>query len=471
MIDKLKTFAGSCLCAASLLTGGMSSNAQNWTYVAPEEEDVRDNLAKWQDLKFGLFIHWGAYSQLGVVESWSICPELTDWQYKGRPEGMSYIEYLRFYEHLKDTFNPVLFDPDKWAEAAEYAGMKYVVFTTKHHDGFNMFDTALTDYKVTDEDCPFHSNPKADISKEVFNAFRSRGLKAGAYFSIADWHNNDYWWRLFPPRDRYINYDPARWPEKLEGFENFVEGQVRELTGGGYGKIDLMWFDLCEVSEKYKIDFPWSRIAAAAREGQPGMITVARGTRSSYENYMTAELKIPTVVWDCPWEACMPMAKGWSYNWRPKYKSTQELLNMLVQVVSRGGNLLLNVGPSPLGTWDDEAYVRLREIGDWMKVNSEGIYGTRPTAPHQTGNVYFTAKDEYVYAFYVPEDGAADNVPGSIFIGDVTPKDSYVTMLGSDIRLKWKKGEDGVYVSIPERLRRKAPCDHIYCLKIKAQRP
>ena len=162
---------------ALLLSIALSAHGQKRPYVAPAEEDVRANIAQWQDLKFGMFIHWGTYSQLGVIESWTICPELTEWEYKGRPEGMTYMEYLRFYEHLKDTFNPIHFDPDKWAEAAEYAGMKYVVFTTKHHDGFNMFDTNLTDYKVTDEGCPFHSNPRSNIAKEVFNSFRAKGRR------------------------------------------------------------------------------------------------------------------------------------------------------------------------------------------------------------------------------------------------------------------------------------------------------
>ena len=125
-------------------------------YIYPEESIVRENIEKWQDMKFGMFIHWGTYSQWGIVESWSICPEA----YKFcmvRPEGMNYFDYVRKYEDLKKTFNPVKFNPEKWAGAAEYAGMKYVVFTTKHHDGFNMYDTQYSDYKITDVECPFHT--------------------------------------------------------------------------------------------------------------------------------------------------------------------------------------------------------------------------------------------------------------------------------------------------------------------------
>ncbi len=444
-----------------------AASGQHNPYFPPAEEDVKANITSWQDLKFGMFIHWGTYSQLGVVESWTICPELVEWQYKGREEsGLDYASYLKYYESLKETFNPTDFDPDNWAKAAAYAGMKYVVFTTKHHDGFNMFDTALSDYKVTDKGCAFSSNPRANIAKEVFDAFRNNGLKAGAYLSAADWHNDDYWWRLFSPKGRYINYDPARWPEKMRAFEDFVEGQVRELTGGNYGKLDLMWFDLCEISEQYEVHFPWDRIAEAAREGQPGMITVVRGSKGPYENYLTPENKIPQEVWDdCPWECCMPMSQSWAYKKNPKYKSTQTLLNMLVQVVSRGGNFLLGVGPGPLGTLDEEAYSRMKEIGDWMKVNGEGIYGTKPAAPHQTGDVYFTAKDDAIYAFYAPQEGV-EELPEKIFLGDITPAKSYVTMLGSKARLRWKKDDGGVSVSIPESLRKKAPCDHVICLKI-----
>ena len=176
-------------------------------YIYPEESIVRENIEKWQDMKFGMFIHWGTYSQWGIVESWSICPEA----YKFcmvRPEGMNYFDYVRKYEDLKKTFNPVKKKKKKWAGAAEYAGMKYVVFTTKHHDGFNMYDTQYSDYKITDVECPFHTDANADIAKRIFDAFRGKGMMAGAYYSIADWNNNDYWWDYFPPKDRNINYPP-----------------------------------------------------------------------------------------------------------------------------------------------------------------------------------------------------------------------------------------------------------------------
>ncbi|HPS51534.1 MAG TPA: alpha-L-fucosidase, partial [Bacteroidales bacterium] len=143
----------------------------------PESDPgILKKLEQWKDLKFGLLMHWGPYSQWGIVESWSLCSEDEDWC---RRKMKNYVDYCKEYVKLKNTFNPVNFDPGKWAAAAKYAGMKYVVFTTKHHDGFCMFDTKQTDYRITDPGCPFHANPKADVTAEIFKAFRAQGFWVG----------------------------------------------------------------------------------------------------------------------------------------------------------------------------------------------------------------------------------------------------------------------------------------------------
>jgi len=175
------------------------------TYTPDPDPLVKQKLEQWQDLKFGLLMHWGTYSQWGIVESWSICPE--DYGWCERKKGNNpddYFEYVREYENLKTTFNPVQFDPVRWAKAAASAGMRYMIFTTKHHDGFCMFDTKYTDYKITDETCPFHSSPKANVTKEIFDAFRSQGMWVGPYFSKPEWHCEDYWDPYFPPMDRNL---------------------------------------------------------------------------------------------------------------------------------------------------------------------------------------------------------------------------------------------------------------------------
>lgn len=264
-------------------------------YVWPQDKIVLQKLDEWQDLKFGLLMHWGTYSQWGIVESWSICPEDYGWceRTKGsNPED--YFTYKKEYENLKLSFNPTGFDPDKWAVAAREAGMKYVVFTTKHHDGFCMFDSKYTDYKITSEETPFSKNPRANITKEIFDAFRSEGLWAGAYFSKPDWHNEHYWDPKFPPLDRNVNYDPELYPEKWEKFVEYTHNQIMELMTD-YGKIDILWLDGGWVARKpaamteqayaskaketasgftknrtVNQDIRMDELAAKAREKQPG---------------------------------------------------------------------------------------------------------------------------------------------------------------------------------------------------------
>lgn len=200
---------------------------------------VLKNLEEWQDLKFGFMMHWGPYSQWGVVESWSLCSEDEPWC---RRNMDNYVEYVKAYEKLKGTFNPVKFNPESWAKLAKESGMKYLVFTTKHHDGFCMFDTKLTDYRITGAGCPFSTHPKANITKELFEAFRKEGFKVGAYFSKPDWHCEYYWWPYFSTPDRNVNYDPAKYPERWQKYKDYTYGQIEELMSG-YGKVDILWLE------------------------------------------------------------------------------------------------------------------------------------------------------------------------------------------------------------------------------------
>ena len=190
-------------------------HSQSTIYEWPADPLVRTKLDKWQDQKFGMIIHWGLYAVPGIIESWSICSE--DWI--ERDSASSYPEYKKWYWGLQKDFNPVNFDPDQWAKAASDAGMKYVVFTTKHHDSFNMFDTKQTDFKISNG--PFGKDPRADVAKYVFDAFRKKGFMIGAYFSKPDWHSENYWWPKYATPDRNNNYDirryPWRWISTMEG--------------------------------------------------------------------------------------------------------------------------------------------------------------------------------------------------------------------------------------------------------------
>ena len=421
-------------------------------------------LEQWKDLKFGLLMHWGTYSQWGIVESWSLCSEDEDWC---KRKIKNYADYCRDYTRLITTFNPVKFDPGKWAEAARYAGMKYVIFTTKHHDGFCMFDTKLTDYRITSDNCPFHSNPRANVTKEIFNAFRAQGFWTGAYFSKPDWHCNDYWAEEWATPNRNVNYSIKKYPQRWQKYCDFTFNQIHELVSE-YGKVDILWLDGGWVDPKNDQDINMPKIADMARSFQRDLLIVDRTVTGKYENYRTPEQEIPDKLLEYPWETCMTMASSWSYVPGDIYKPANKIIHMLVDIVCKGGNYLLNIGPSPEGVWADSAYARLREIGDWMKVNGEAIYRSRPVAPYKSGNICFTSgPDGALYAIYLA--GQDELVmPAAIIVNGLdVPAGARVTMLGSKIRLNWKEEQGtGFRISIPDSLQKNPPCRHAWTFRI-----
>jgi alpha-L-fucosidase len=470
-------------------------------YVWPTDEKVLQKLEEWQDLKFGLLMHWGAYSQWGIVESWSICPEDYGWceRHKGSNPN-NYFTYKKEYENLKLSFNPVNFEPEKWASAAKNAGMKYVVFTTKHHDGFCMFDSKYTDYKITSKETPFSVNPRANVTKEIFNAFRAEGMWAGAYFSKPDWHNENYWDPKFPPLDRNVNYDPGLYPEKWEKFTEFTHNQIMELMTD-YGKIDILWLDGGWVSKKPEASFEsiyasklsetttgfiknrivdqdirMDELAAKAREKQPGLIVVDRAVKGPNQNYLTPENRVPETQLPYPWESCIIAGGGWAWVPNPQFMSPKQAIHMLIDIVAKGGNLLYNIGPAPDGTWPEDAYKLLEEMGKWIKVNGEAIYSSRAIAPFKTEKICLTQNKDSkaVYAIYLdnsdgiaPSDAINNKLPESFTVkGIFAAKDAKVSLLGSPGNLKWKNTTEGINILVPEKIRKNLPCDLAWTFKI-----
>lgn len=461
-------------------------------YVPETDPLVLEKLEQWQDLKFGLLMHWGTYSQWGIVESWSICPEDYGWcERKKGSNPENYFEYKKEYENLQTTFNPTKFDPDKWALAAKNAGMKYVVFTTKHHDGFSMFDSKYTDYKITSTKTPFHTNPKANVTKEIFNSFRNQGLWAGAYFSKPDWHSEYYWDPYFPPLDRNVNYDPELYPEKWQKFVDFTHNQILELLSD-YGKVDILWLDGGWVaSQKKDIEGWYSRrvknspsgflkgkivnqdikmdeLVEKARKLQPGLIVVDRAVKGKNQNYLTPENTVPDKSLPYPWESCIIAGGGWGWVFNPQYKPSYDLVHMLVDIVCKGGNLLLNIGPSPEGIWPEDAYDRLEDIGDWIDVNGEAIYGTRAIAPFKESKICYTNKKNTntVYAIYMA-DKDEKTIPSKIVINSFTPKaGTEITLLGNNKSLKWEKVGNGTLISVPAEIQNNPTSKFAWAFKI-----
>lgn len=451
------------VCIVLVGAGHVTNARDNQSQEKETDPLVLKKLEWFQDMKFGLLMHWGPYSQWGVVESWSLCPEDEGWCQRKGPFAGVYAEYKRAYENLKTSFNPVKFDPAAWASAAKAAGMRYVVFTTKHHDGFCMFDSKETDYKITDKDCPFSAHRKRNVTREIFDSFREKGFGVGAYFSKPDWHATDYWWSYFPPLDRNVNYDVKKYPERWESFRQFTFGQIRELMSE-YGKMDILWLDGGWVNPGNRgQDINMQRIAEMARSFQPGLIVVDRAVPGRYENYRTPEQEVPEKPPDYLWETCMTMATSWSYVPDDTYKPTRKLVHLLVDVVAKGGNFLLNIGPSPEGELPPVSLDRLRDIGDWMRVNGGAIYSSRPLAPYVDGNVRFTQlRDGGINAIYLADEKET-SPPVTVSIATNTPKKgSAVTMLGVREPLKWELSGKGFLIHVPEEIRKNPPCNHAW---------
>ncbi len=386
-------------------------------YQKPADSVVLNQLERWQDQKFGILIHWGLYAVPGILESWTLCSE--DWI--TRDSTSNYDDYKKWYWGLKDSLNPVKFNPDRWAEVSKKAGMRYLVFTTKHHDGFCMFDTKQTDFSIANG--PFSSNPKKDVLKHVLDAYRNEGFMLGTYFSKPDWHSPYFWWPYYATPNRNVNYDTRKYPWRWKQFQDYTYLQIQELTKN-YGDLDILWLDGGWVRPKNTIDdevlswgapipdwdqeLPMDSIVHMARANQPGLIVVDRTVQGPYENYQTPEHRIPDHRIANPWETCMPLGNDWGYVPNNNWKSADVIIKTLVEVVAKGGNLLLGIGPKPDGTFPEEVEKRLLEIGAWLDKNGTAIYTTRSCENYQEGPLFFTQSKDQQHTFvFAPNSNQA----------------------------------------------------------------
>jgi alpha-L-fucosidase len=414
-----------------------------------ESEMLKERLEWFQDQKLGLIFHWGIYSVAGIVESWQLS-EGDEW---AREEGWGGdIKKLQTdYWNLYKKFNPVKFNPDEWADIAEKSGIKYLVFTTKHHDGFNMFDTKQSDYKITSPECPFHDNPKANVTKEIFDAFRNHNIGVGVYYSKADWHCPYYWVPGEKAATRHTSYDIKEQPDLWKKFVDFTHAQFKELMSE-YGHIDMLWLDAGWVCAPVE-DIDMDEIASMARSYQPELIICDRTVGGRHENYITPERCVPDEPLSKPWESGIPLANNWGYVPNDCYKSTREVLHTFIDIVSKGGNFLLGVGPKPDGTLPEKSVKTLLHIGEWLKTNGEGIYGTRAYAPYREGSYAFTQKNNDVYIFYLLEEGEP-NLPDYLeFSSGIINNCSSIKMLGTDTELALTQTNETTRIEIPEALR------------------
>ncbi len=366
------------------------------TSVFAAGDDAR--MAWWREARFGLFLHWGLYSILAG-------------EWMGRTDHAEWIRTtahipLATYDRLVAQFDPVRFDADHWVAMAKDAGMKYVVLTSKHHDGFCLFDNRLTDFCV-------RSTPyRRDICKLLADAARAAGLHPCWYHSIMDWHHPDY----LPRRDWEAETRPVD-GARFSRFVQYLHGCVEQLLRN-YGEIGVMWFDgQWEGTWTHELG---RALYAHCRQIQPGVIVNNRCDGWSQApitdpqgDFRTPEQEVPATGWPgVDWESCITMNDHWGYNSHDHdFKSVTQLVGLLVETASKGGNLLLNVGPKADGTWPDESVERLAEMGRWMKVNGEAIYGTTASlfanAPFRS-----TTKGNRIYLFFFDWPSGAVMLPG-----------------------------------------------------------
>jgi len=359
--------------------------------TAPETpEQFARRTQWWREAKFGMFIHWGLYA---------VPADATDLQgKKGNAEWYFSNKQMQVkdYEKFAAQFNPVKFDAAKWVKAARDTGMKYIVITSKHHDGFCMFDSKLTDYCIT-EATPFKRDPMKELAAEC----RRQGIKLCFYHSIMDWHHPDY----VPRREWEKETRPVAGAD-LNRYLEYMKGQLRELLTN-YGPIGILWFD---GGWEHKADELHSReVNAMIRSVQPGIIINDRNQLP--EDYATPEQEIPAdaLPGERLWETCMTINDTWGYakndtNW----KSSEDLLRKLIDIASKGGNFLLNVGPTAEGEFPQAINQRLARIGEWMKVNGESIYGTTRSPFHKlpfNGRATTKGNSLYLHVFEWPSEG------------------------------------------------------------------
>jgi alpha-L-fucosidase len=332
---------------------------------AETPEHKTDRMQWWTNARFGMFIHWGLYS----------LPARHEWV--KRYERTTNEEYEKYFE----MFDPDMFDPHEWAKMAKDAGMKYAVITTKHHEGFCMFETDYTDYKVTNT--PYEQ----DIIKKWVEAFKAEGLKVGFYYSLLDWHHPDYTIDRNHPQSASSDeeYEKLNEGKNMDNYRRYIKNQVKELLTN-YGTIDIIWLDYSFPSGEHgkgRNDWDSENLLKMVRELQPGIIVNDRLDLLDVEggwDFTTPE-QYKVSKWPerdgkrIPWETCQTFSGSWGYyRDETSWKSTQQLLILLIESVSKGGNLLLNVGPTARGTFDYRAQDRLASMGEWMKYNNRSIY-------------------------------------------------------------------------------------------------
>ena len=403
----------------------------------PEKDEATmkhdQKMEWWRDARFGMFIHWGLYAEPAGEWKGERIPGISEWiMYNAKIP-------VQEYEKLAETFNPVKFNAEEWVKLAKYAGMKYIVITSKHHDGFAMFHSLASKYNIVDA-TPFDRDPL----KELAEACKKYDMRLGFYYSQAqDWHEpGGTYWNI---EEGKPHWDPDL---KREPLMNYINGkavpQVKEILEN-YGGLDILWWD----TPRGMTEEAAQKLQAVA-DNYPDLITNNRLYDSWPGDFSTPEQHIPPTGLGYDWEVCMTMNTSWGYKWYDEnWKPGKDLVKMLVDIASKGGNFLLNVGPTAEGEFPEPSVERLKEIGDWMQQNGESIYGTSASPFFKlpwgrcTTKKVKSGANYYLHVFDWPKDGLL-TVPG--FKAKI--KDVYL-LSNPNQHFAWKFDGDNVQIHAP----------------------